>query len=177
MKGQSSSDASGRQKDRDVSAYPRASQARRARDAPSERFLSRKLGERNAASFDVGALRVRHFPTLTDRRSGRDAGRDARARGHERESSETRDVFANGSRVASVRGTRGESSASARARGAVRFQKQHREASSGFARTRPRRGRRGESKRDRKRRAAGFVPCRLRSDRCARLGRASSARA
>jgi hypothetical protein len=114
---------------------------------------------------------------LTDRRSGRDAGRDARARGHERESSETRAIFANGSRVASVRGTRGESSASARARGAVRFQKQHREASSGFARTRPRRGRRGESKRDRKRRAAGFVPCRLRSDRCARLGRASSARA
>ena len=175
MKGQSGDASFGDEK---IETYMSVSASRKARRAAScrERFLSRKLS-RNAASFDVGALGVAHFPTLTDRRSGRDAGRDARARGHERESSETRAVFANGSRVASVRGTRGESSASARARGAVRFQKQHREASSGFARTRPRRGRRGESKRDRKRRAAGFVPCRLRSDRCARLGRASSARA
>ena len=83
---------------------------------------------------DMARSTLRHFPTLTDRRSGLDAGRDARARGHERVSAR---------RVHHEWHTRGvgpenthESSAPARARGAVHFQKLHREASSGFARTR-----------------------------------------
>ena len=81
---------------------------------------------------DMARSTLMHFPTLTDRRSGLDAGRDARARGHERVSAR---------RVHHEWHTRGvgpenthESSAPARARGAVHVQKLHREASSGFAR-------------------------------------------
>ena len=84
---------------------------------------------------------------------------------------------ANGPRVASVRGTRTRA-----------LRPRAREVPFAFrnsiakrrAVSRPRgmrRGRRGECKGDRRKRAADCVPYRLRSDRCARLGCASSARA
>ena len=125
---------------------------------------------------DMARSTLMHFPTLTDRRSGLDAGRDARARGHERVSSETRP-----SRMAHARRRSGEHARELRARPRARCRSRSETASRSVERFRAargkRRGRRCESKRDRGRRAAGFVPYRLRSDRCARLGRASSARA
>jgi hypothetical protein len=84
---------------------------------------------------DMARSTLMHFPTLTDRRSGLDAGRDARARGHERVSSETRP-----SRMAHARRRSGEHARELRARPRARCRSRSETASRSVERFRAHEG-------------------------------------
>ena len=144
---------------------------RESKDAARE---DERLVSRNAASTRSARPR-KHFSTLTDRTSRRDAGRDARARAHERVFNETRRPRTVHAWCRSVERAQGfRPCARARCRSLSETASRR---SSGFARTReaPWTPRRVQTRPTET--TAGCVPYRTRSDRRSRSGRASSARA